>query len=184
MVAGDHHRVDARAAERLVRQQAERADGRIVMKLNNLVDVRTIDALYEASRAGAEIDLVVRGICCLRPGVPGLSDNIRVRSLVGRYLEHSRVLRFGRGDDASWFLGSADLMPRNLDGRVEAVTPVQDHTARARLDEILDACLDDDVLAWELQADGSWTKVATEEGVNAQTLLYARALARNHVESS
>lgn len=167
----------------LVRQQAERADGRIVMKLNNLVDARTIDALYDASRAGAEIDLVVRGICCLRPGVPGLSENIRVRSLVGRYLEHSRVLRFGRGDDASWFLGSADLMPRNLDGRVEAVTPVEDPAARDRLDEILDACLDDDVLAWDLQADGSWTKVATEEGVNAQALLYARALARNHVES-
>jgi polyphosphate kinase len=138
-----------------------------------------IDALYEASAVGTEIDLVVRGICCLRPGVPGLSERIRVRSIVGRYLEHSRMFRFGsRARGFDHLVGSADLMPRNLDRRVEVVVPVRDEALKRRLDEILDACLADDVLAWELAADGSWRRTSTDRGVNAQLLLQELATER------
>jgi polyphosphate kinase len=141
----------------LIEEQA-RPGGRITLKMNSLVDARMIDALYAASQAGAEIDLHIRGICCLRPGVPGLSDRVRVRSIVGRYLEHSRIFRFGEGDEARHFIGSADLMPRNLDHRVEAVAEVLDRELRARLDEVLEVDARDDVLAWELLPDG-WARV-------------------------
>ena len=136
-----------------------------------------IDALYEASQAGAEIDLIVRGICCLRPGVPGLSETIRVRSIVGRFLEHSRIFRFGERAEATHFIGSADLMPRNLDRRVEALVPVTDPSLAGRLDEILDV-LADDMLAWELGADGTWTKVRGERGIDAQQRLQELAVER------
>ena len=141
---------------------AEPGRGRITMKMNSLVDPGMIDELYRASRAGVEIDLIVRGICCLYPGVPGLSENIRVRSIVGRYLEHSRVYRFANGDGPgrpTHLMGSADLMPRNLDRRVEVLTPVIDPKLQPRLDEILDIALRDDVLAWTLDAEGRWTRV-------------------------
>ena len=147
------------------------AAGRVVLKLNNLVDTATIDALYEASAAGVDIDLIVRSICCLRPGVPGLSDHIRVRSLVGRFLEHSRILAFGPRKRRRYYIGSADLMPRNLDRRVEAMVPVKDADVQRRLQEILDLNLADDVLAWQLADDGEWRKVPTEKGVNAQARL-------------
>jgi polyphosphate kinase len=165
---------------RMVRAEADKgAEGRIVVKINNLVDTKTIDALYQASGKGARIDLMVRSICCLRPGVPGLSENIRVRSLVGRYLEHSRIFRFGEDDPtATYYIGSADLMPRNLDDRVEALVPVEDLEHRARLAEILDVCLADDTLAWELGPDGMWTKVPSERGIDAQSALQALALQR------
>ena len=130
-----------------------------------------IDALYEASQAGAEIDLIVRGICCLRPGVSGLSENIRVRSIVGRYLEHSRIFRFGSEERGiRFFMGSADLMPRNLDHRVECVTEVMDPELKARLEEALTVSLDDDVLAWELRPDG-WIKVPPDRDVESQAVL-------------
>ena len=140
--------------------QAEaKPGGRIVIKINNLVDGAVIDALFEASSAGAEIDLIVRGICCLRPGVPGLSEHIRVRSILGRYLEHSRILRFGNGEaERRYYIGSADLMPRNLDRRVEALTPVEDPALRRRLDHILDLNLATDTVAWELRPDGGWVR--------------------------
>jgi polyphosphate kinase len=137
-------------------------DGHIVFKLNSLVDAEMIDALYAASKAGARVDLIVRGICCLRPGVPGLSDNIHVRSIVGRYLEHARIYRFahGRGSTPAFYIGSADLMPRNLDRRVEALAPVEDPELRQQLDEIIDVNLADDTLAWTLGPDSTWQHVS------------------------
>jgi polyphosphate kinase len=154
----------------LIRREAA-PDGRITMKLNSLVDPEIIDALYDASQAGAQIDLVVRSMCCLRQGVPGLSDGIRVRSIVGRFLEHSRIYRFGVGPGATYLLGSADLMERNLDRRVEVLTPIRDPELKGRLDEILSALLTDDVLAWELNGDGTWRGPAPGSTINAQAHL-------------
>jgi len=148
--------------ERIADEASHGPDGHIVFKLNSLVDAEMIDALYQASRAGTRVDLVIRGICCLRPGVPGLSENIHVRSIVGRYLEHARIYRFAHGGDdggPSFFIGSADLMPRNLDRRVEALVPVEEPALRAQLDEILDVNLADDTLAWTLGPDSTWRHV-------------------------
>jgi polyphosphate kinase len=163
----------------LIEEEASRSDGHITMKMNSLVDPTIIEALYAASQAGARIDLVVRGICCLRPKVPGLSENITVRSVVGRYLEHSRIYRFGaRGRERRYYIGSADLMPRNLDRRVEVLTPVEDPDLQFRLDEILDAVLADDNLAWELGSEGAWRRVGPGEGVDCHQTLQDLALAR------
>ncbi len=165
----------------LTRRIAEqgRPGGRIVMKMNALVDPELIDAFYDANGKGAEIDLLIRGICCLRPGVPGLSEHIRVRSIVGRFLEHSRIFRFGpREGPAEYLIGSADLMPRNLDRRIEALLTVTGPTLQARLDEILEVGLADDVGAWDLSADGTWHKVHTGTGVELQRRLQELALAR------
>ncbi len=163
----------------LIRTEASRPNARIVMKVNALADPQIIDELYEASRRGARIDLLIRGICCLRPGVPGLSEGIRVRSIVGRYLEHSRIFRFGDGRrETMYHIGSADLMARNLDHRVEAVAPVTEPDLRARLDEILDACLDRDTPAWELGPDGAWSKVGSGGGLSIHARLQALAVAR------
>ena len=166
----------------LIASQA-RPGGQISMKMNSLLDKAMIEALYEASNAGARIDLVVRGICCLVPGVPGMSENIRVRSLVGRYLEHSRVYRFGnREDRVVYYMGSADMMPRNLDSRVEVMVPVEDPDLRFRIDEMFEVLLADDTLAWELGPDAKWTKVNGDRGrvahLELQTLAEARAYAR------
>ena len=162
----------------LIQQEQEAADGRIVMKMNNLSDPEIITALYDANAAGTEIDLIVRGICCLRPGVKSLSERIRVRSIVGRFLEHSRIFRFGSDERGPrYYIGSADLMPRNLDRRVECVAPVTDPALTPRLEEILSVSLTDDVLAWKLGPDG-WHKVPTKVGVNAQERLQALAEAR------
>ena len=161
----------------LIRGQG-RPGGRIVLKMNALVDPDMIDALYEASAAGAEIDLIVRSICCLRPGIPGQSERIRVRSLVGRYLEHSRIFRFGEHDEVTHYIGSADLMQRNLDRRVEALVPVDDPALAARLDQILEVLMQDDTLAWTLGADGTWTKIRGERGIDAQLRLQELAVER------
>jgi polyphosphate kinase len=137
----------------------ERGDkARIAMKMNQLTDRRCIEALYRASMTGVPVDLNVRGICCLRPGVPGVSENIRVVSIVGRFLEHSRIYSFERGDEHRVFIGSADLMPRNLDTRVELLAPVEDETLRGDLMDTLDRCLADDTDAWELRSDGIWER--------------------------
>jgi polyphosphate kinase len=161
---------------KLIQEEAAHPDGRIVIKANNLVDIAIIDALYEASAAGAEIDLIIRSICCLRPGVPGLSERIRVRSIVGRFLEHSRIFRFGSEDRGiRYFIGSPDMMDRNLDRRVEAVVPVEQPDLQARLAEIIEVELSDDQLAWELDTDGSWHRVPSRLGVNAQERFMALA---------
>ena len=122
--------------------------------MNSLVDAGCIRALYEASQAGVRVDLNVRGICCLRPGVPGVSENIRVVSIVGRFLEHSRIYTFQRGDETRVLIGSADLMPRNLDSRVELVAPVEDPELRAEMLDVLERCFADNANAWELDSDG------------------------------
>jgi polyphosphate kinase len=179
LVAPSHVR-DA-LVDRIEREAAKGPDGHITMKMNALVDTGMIDALCAASQRGVPIDLMVRGICCLRPQVPGLSETIRVRSIIGRFLEHSRVYRFGAdAERAEYLIGSADLMPRNLDRRVEALTPVDDPRLRARLAEVLDANLADDTLAWELRSDGSWQKVPTVAGRSTQRRLQELAVARAH----
>ncbi|HEX5068096.1 MAG TPA: polyphosphate kinase 1 [Myxococcota bacterium] len=162
-----------------IRREMAAEDGYVAIKVNGLDDPQLVDALYAASQAGVEIDLLVRGVCCLRPGVPGLSETIRVRSIVGRFLEHSRLFRFG--SDARgprYAIGSADLMARNLDRRVEVVAPVEDPALAARLGEVFDALLRDDVLAWELDATGAWERVRTRSGVNAQQTLLESAARR------
>jgi polyphosphate kinase len=162
----------------LIREEARRGPaGEITMKLNHLVDPEVIDELYAASQAGTPVHLTVRGICCLRPGVAGLSENITVRSIVGRYLEHSRIFRFGGGPDADYLIGSADMMPRNLNGRVEALVPIDDPDLRGRLDEILAVIATDDRLAWEL-IDQSWAKVPSVIGLNSHLQFQALALER------
>jgi polyphosphate kinase len=163
----------------LIGEQAARAaagrPSRIVMKLNGLFDETVIDALYAASRAGVPIDLVVRGICGLRPGVKGLSERIKVRSVLGRFLEHSRIYGFGVDDDEEIWIGSADMMHRNLDRRVEALVRVGDPEHRARLHAILELAVRDGT-AWELGPDGGWTRLPSDPGApRLQATLMARA---------
>jgi polyphosphate kinase len=145
------HEIDQTIAAHEAGQQA-----RIVMKMNSLVDRRCIQALYRASRAGVPIDLNIRGICCLIPGIEGVSETINVVSVVGRFLEHSRIYAFHRGDEHVYYVGSADLMPRNLDTRVELVAPVEDEDLRRQLEDTLDRCLADDTFAWTLDSEGAW----------------------------
>ncbi len=139
-------------------------EARIALKMNSLVDAGCIKALYRASQAGVPVELNVRGICCLKPGVPGVSDNIRVVSIVGRFLEHSRVYTFRRGGDTTVLMGSADMMPRNLDSRVELVAPVEDPALRAEMMDMLERCLADNSNSWDLGPDGEWTRIARAEG--------------------
>ena len=169
----------SRIVER-IREEARRGpDGSILFKLNHLADPEIIDELYAASATGCEVDLIVRGICGLRAGLPGLSENIRVRSIVGRHLEHSRIYRFGRPDvGAVYYIGSADMMPRNLNGRVEAMTPVTDAALKNRLEEILTILLDD-TGAWAMDAGGeSWRRTSTDLSSSAQTRLQRLAVER------
>ncbi len=153
-------RMRERVAELIEREirvhRAGERPGVIRMQLNALVDPAMITALYRASRAGVRVDLVIRSICGLRPGIPGVSEHIEVRSILGRFLEHTRILQFGTDD---LFIGSADLMPRNLDRRVEALVPIEDPTLRTQLRRILDILLADNTMAWRLGAGGSWLRL-------------------------
>jgi polyphosphate kinase len=175
----------------LINDETERhrrhADGRIVIKCNAIVDPTMIAALYRASAAGVDIDLIVRGMCSVRPAVEGASETIRVRSIVGRYLEHSRIFVFGRGERERFFIGSADLMERNLDRRVEAVTPVSDADSQARLRTIIEVMLSDDRRAWLLGADDAWrrveTTVAAPTGLDTFETLMGMARASQHLKA-
>lgn len=166
---------------RRIKEQEELAHegkpARIIGKMNSLVDPRVIRALYRASQAGVQIDLIVRGICCLRAGVPGVSENIRVVSIVDRFLEHSRVFVFGEGENQRFYGSSADWMPRNFQRRVEVMFPIEDPAARRRiLEEVLGVCLQDNVKARVLQSDGSYKRVAGgEPRIQTQVVLSERA---------
>ena len=144
--------------ERTVAAHEAGVPASIQMKMNSLVDRRCIQALYRASQAGVPIDLNVRGICCLLPEIEGVSETIRVVSIVGRFLEHSRIYAFHRGDEHSYYIGSADLMPRNLDTRVELLAPVENEELRAQLADTFDRCFADDTFAWTLGPDGTWSR--------------------------
>ncbi|MEO6207186.1 MAG: RNA degradosome polyphosphate kinase [Candidatus Limnocylindrales bacterium] len=158
---------------------------RIVVKSNAVVDKPVIDALYHASMAGVDIDLIIRGACSLQPGLPGISERIRVRSIIGEFLEHSRIWGFANGGDGEWYIGSADLMDRNLDRRVEAVVPVEDPEARARIEEIVAVMLRDDRRSWQLQSDATWVPTETLEGhagtIDTFEVLKERALEHGQV---
>jgi len=165
----------------LIRREIEHCKdgkpGRIIAKMNALIDPGIIKTLYEASQAGVEIDLIIRGMCCLLPGIPGVSENIRIISIVGRYLEHSRIFYFHNNGQEEVFIGSADWMERNLDRRVEAVTPVEDPACAKELKEILDTLLQDNRQAWDLQSDGSYIqrrRGQDEPEYSAQNLLMDR----------
>ena len=145
--------------EKTIESHSAATPGRIRLKMNSILDAPAIRALYRASQAGVEVDINVRGICALRPGVAGISENIVVRSVVGRFLEHSRIYSFERhGEPASMYIGSADLMPRNLYNRVELVAPIFDDKARAELTDVLDRSIADNTNSWELGPDGVWTR--------------------------
>jgi polyphosphate kinase len=144
--------------DRTIETHREGQPSRIVMKMNSLVDRKIIQALYRASQAGVPIDLNVRGICCLVPGIPGVSETINVVSVVGRFLEHSRIYSFHRGEQHLHYIGSADLMPRNLDTRVELLVPIEAPELQAELDDTLERCLADDTNAWVLHSDGRWER--------------------------
>jgi polyphosphate kinase len=165
----------------MIEREAERSTakrpGRIQMKMNALVDVGIVDALYAASQQGVMIDLLVRGPCVLRPGVEGLSESIRVRSIVGRYLEHSRIYRFGTGDASEFWIGSADMMDRNLDRRFEALVRVDEPALQDRIDGILELAWADTTHAWALRPSGKWARVARgRQPVSLQDELMRQAL--------
>ena len=179
VVAPDH--VRGRLAELIANEAGYGSAGRVTAKMNSLADPGMCQALYAASRAGVSIDLIVRGICCLQPGLPGVSETIRVRSLLGRYLEHSRIYAFANGAGRGvplYLIGSADLMARNLDARVEVLVPIDRPVHQRRLQGILDTALSPEVIAWELGAGGVWHRHNGDSGLDAQALL-AEAFGRS-----
>ena len=164
----------------MIDREARLADqgqpGHIMMKLNSLVDETVIDALYDASQRGVKIDLLIRSICALKPAVEGLSDNITVRSVVGRFLEHSRILFFKNGGDEEYFIGSADMMHRNLDRRVEALVPVEASDLQRKICSIFTLAFEERVKCWALQGDGTWDRVGADDAIDFQEELIRRAL--------
>jgi polyphosphate kinase len=165
--------------DRTIESHSDASPARIRLKMNSLLDQRSIQALYRASQAGVKIQINVRGICALRPGVPGVSDNIEVVSVVGRFLEHSRIYSFERpGQEPCIYIGSADLMPRNLYNRVELVVPISDSRVRAELTDVLDRSLADDMNAWDLDAEGVWRRRSGANGRSVQRELIERHSAR------
>jgi polyphosphate kinase len=178
VVAPDHMRdwfLDQ--VERTIQAKREGKEARIVLKMNALVDARCIRALYEASQAGVQVDLAIRGICCLRTGIPDVSENITVVSVVGRFLEHARIYGFHRDGERLYWIGSPDLMPRNLDTRVELLAPVKEPSLQAELEDTLERNLADDTFGWELGPDGEWTR-RTGRTRSAHAELMERAVER------
>jgi len=171
----------------LVEREAEHAaagrPARIVLKMNALIDAACVDALYRASTAGVDIEVIIRGATTLVPGVEGLSDHIRVRSIIGEFLEHSRIWRFENGGQPEWFIGSADLMDRNLDRRIEAFVPIDDPEAQRQIDDILTTLLSDDRRSWALSEDGRWKRIEQLNGEpgtrDAQQLMKSSAIRRS-----
>jgi polyphosphate kinase len=163
---------------REIDHQKKTGNGYLIFKMNALVDQPIIKELYRASQAGVKVDLLVRGICCLRPGIPGVSENIQVRSIVGRFLEHSRIYYFFNGGQEEIYLGSADLMPRNINRRVEVLFPVQDAGIRNYLRrEVLETCLTDNVKARRMQSDGTYQRLTPAKNaplINTQSQLLNR----------
>ena len=169
--------------EREIRHAKNGEEAHLIAKMNSLLDKEIIEKLYEASQAGVKIELIVRGICVLIPGIPGLSENITVRSIVGRFLEHSRVFWFANGGREELYIGSADWMPRNLNDRVELMVPVEDPVLRARIKEMVDTELSDNQKAHIMQPDGSWKKeIAQENKINAQDICQHAAEERDQEE--
>jgi polyphosphate kinase len=208
-IVASPHGVRAWCLAEIEREAAAGTAGHITIKVNGLTDPEVIDALYRASGTGTKIELIVRGLCSLRPSVPGLSENITVRSIVGRFLEHSRIYRFGRpstsveageegrradgagdhdGLDGTaaprYFIGSADLMERNLDRRVEVLAPVLDVELRGRLDETLELNLADDASTWELGPTGAWHRVPSVLGISTQQRLQELGVERSRKRRS
>ena len=171
--------------EREVEWCKKEGKGSIIMKMNALVDPKTIRALYRASCEGVQIDLIVRGICCLKPGIPGISEHIRVISVIGRFLEHSRAYYFHNGGKEELYLGSADIMPRNLDDRVETLFPVFNKSLIGVVKSDLDLILSDNVKAWEMNPDGLYAKITNgEPKVDSQALFLTRSVFKwNYVNS-
>ncbi|MFV2062798.1 MAG: polyphosphate kinase 1 [Chloroflexota bacterium] len=169
--------------EEVERHQAH-GDGRIIIKVNACVDPSIIRALYRGSQAGIPIDLIVRGMCSLQPGVPGFSESIQVRSIVGRFLEHSRIFCFGQGERARYYIGSADLMERNLDRRIEAMAPVSDPGLKARLHHVLEVMRRDDRRAWSLDEGGEWSRIEASPEVGEQVDTFQTLMDEATIESS
>jgi polyphosphate kinase len=166
---------------RIEREIAHAEAGRaahIQIKTNHLVDEQTIDALYRASRAGVRVELLVRTFCTIRSGVPGLSENINTRSILGRFLEHSRVFYFANGDVPEYWIGSADLMHRNLDRRVEVLCPVRDPIAVDHIRYCLDLAMSPETAAWTLEPDGRWQRSGASKGIDYQDALMKRLAGR------
>jgi polyphosphate kinase len=159
--------------EMIKKEREKKTNGRIVAKMNALVDTDVIKALYKASMDGVKIDLIIRGICCLRPGIKGVSENIRVRSIIGKYLEHSRIFYF-KNSSPQAYISSADWMPRNLEKRFELMVPIYDNILSSRIKDLLNLQLGDNELAWELQSDGTYIQVQRDEDtkvINSQEYL-------------
>lgn len=184
--------IKARLLEMIKNEEAKKDQGRIIAKMNSLVDSDMINALYNASKAGVKIDLIVRGICCLRPKMPEFSENIRVISIVGRYLEHARIFYFKHSEN-KFFISSADWMPRNLERRFELMTPIQDEALQNKLQNILNVQISDNELAYELGNDGEYSKVLSDEkqkSVNSQEFLenylnkYYKSIKKNNTEKN
>jgi len=168
---------------REIESHRKRGGGHLIFKTNSLVDAGIIRSLYRASQAGVKVQLLVRGACSLKPGLPGVSEHIQVISIVGRFLEHSRIYWFANGGDEEVYIGSADLMPRNLNRRVEVLFPLEDPRLIRRVrDEILSVYLADNVKARRMQPDGSYARTVAKNGrrVSAQTWLLARPRGRSH----